>query len=353
MPWQRLLQADLDRSGPAARFTGLSFRSVNRWQADNVISDVKPIHWVSIVVAAVLLLAAVVLVPGTVGEPAPPVPASCPQRWDSNEIGHWVPDAVDLDGVENSLVPGRPTSALICAYPGQNSNPGGESLAGSRILTDQAKSMAYDLGYLPVTTDRVEKACTLVGGRATNYLIRFAYPDGQALWVGSAEEVNSCVTTTNGTVVSHSYVGRSIAAAYSTGTWALLQPKDPCDPATGRRGQNEQMVPNGAIKVLICRDEQRGSSTPSPSRGLEHGEQQARELAAELNSLDAEPGGNTCREVDDGRREMFVLHFGYAEGPPAWVRILPRCRPSVNNGALVGDLDDALLERVGRLAPPA
>ncbi|MER5998140.1 hypothetical protein ABT120_06180 [Nonomuraea angiospora] len=89
-------------------------------------------------------------------------------------------------------------------------------------MTDQAKSMAYDLGYLPVTTDRVEKMCTLVGGLATNYLIRFAYPDGQALWVGSAEEVNSCVTTTNGTVVSNSYVGPSITAAYRTGTWALL-----------------------------------------------------------------------------------------------------------------------------------
>ncbi|MBE1588813.1 hypothetical protein ACFPOI_55455 [Nonomuraea angiospora] len=313
----------------------------------------KRIHWISVVVAAVLLLVAVVLVPGTVGAPAPPVPASCPQRWDSNEIGRWVPAAADFDGVEDSLVPGTPTSALICAYPGQNSNPGGELLAGSRILTDQAKSMAYDLGYLPVTTERGEKVCTLVGGLATNYLIRFVYADGQALWVGSAEEVNSCVTTTNGTVVSHSYIGPGITAAYRTGTWALPRPKDPCDPATGRRGQNEQLVPDGAVKVLVCRDDQGGSSTPRPSRGLEHGERQARELAAELNSLDTEPGGNTCREVGDRRREMFLLHFGYEEGPPAWVRILSRCRPSVNNGVLVADLDDALLNRVGRLAPPA
>ncbi|MEO3794865.1 hypothetical protein ABGB14_32030 [Nonomuraea sp. B10E15] len=220
-------------------------------------------------------------------------------------------------------------------------------------MTDQAKSMAHDLGYLPVTTDRVGKMCTLVGGQMTNYLIRFAYPDRQALWVGSAEEVNSCVTTTNGTVVSNSYIGPSITAAYRTGTWTLLPPKDPCDPATGRRGQDEQMVPDGAIKVLVCRDKQSGSATPHPSDGVQHGQQQARELAAELNSLKAEPGGNTCRETGDGRREMFLLHFGYAEGPPAWVRILSRCRPSVNNGVLVGDLNDALLDRVSRLAPPA
>ncbi|MBB5775890.1 hypothetical protein [Nonomuraea jabiensis] len=312
----------------------------------------KPVHWISAVAAAVLLLAAVVLAPGTVGEPAPPVPASCPQRWESKQIGRWVPATAELDGVEDSLVPGAPTSALICAYPGQNANSGGEPLAGSRTLTDQAKPMAYDLGYLPVTTARIEKACTLIGGQATNYLIRFAYPDGQALWVGSAEEINSCVTTTNGTVVSHSYVGPSITVAYRTGTWKLLQPKDPCDPATGRRGQNERMVPDGAIKVLVCREAPSGNPTPRPSPGSEHGEQRARELAAELNSLDTEPGGNTCRQVGSRRREVFYLHFGYEEGPPAWVRIMSRCRPSVNNGLLAGDLDDALLDRIGRLAPP-
>ncbi|MEU0564113.1 hypothetical protein ABZ297_01785 [Nonomuraea sp. NPDC005983] len=50
---------------------------------------------------------------------------------------------------------------------------------------------------------------------------------------------------------------------------------------------------------------------------------------------------------------MLHLLFGYEEGPPVWVRIIPHCRPSVNNGVLVGDLDDALLDRVGLLAPPA
>jgi hypothetical protein len=72
------------------------------------------------------------------------------------EIGRWVPAAADVDGVEDSLVPGTPTSALICAYPGLNSNPGRESLTGSRVLTDHAKSMAYDLGYLspPIASKR-------------------------------------------------------------------------------------------------------------------------------------------------------------------------------------------------------
>lgn len=310
------------------------------------LQRVKPIHWIGVVVAAVLLLVAVVLVPGTAGAP---VPASCPQQWDSDRIGRWVPAAADLDGVADSLVPGEPADALICAYPGDNTKPG-RPLAGSRTLTDQAASMAHDLGYLPVTTDPPERVCTLVGGQVTNYLIRFAYPDGQALWVGSAEEVNSCVMTTNGTVVSNAYVGPSITAAYHTGTWRLLPPKGPCDPATGRRGQDEQMVPDGAIKVLICRQVPT-NSTPSPSPGREYGERQARELAAELNSLDAEPSRSVCEEVGGRRREVLHLHFGYAEGPPAWVRILPACRPSVDNGMLMSDANVAFLDRIGRLAP--
>ncbi|MEV0613390.1 hypothetical protein AB0I81_08690 [Nonomuraea sp. NPDC050404] len=310
------------------------------------------LRWIVVAATAVMLVVVVGPVRETAGEPVSPVPASCPERWDSGEIGGWVPEAAGLDGVEKSLVPGTPVSALICAYPGQNWHPGGKALAGSRTLTDQARSMAYDLNYLPITTDRVERACTAVGGAMTNYLIRFAYPDGRALWVGSAEEVNSCVTTTNGTVVSKSYVGPGITSAYRTGSWKLRSPKNPCDPATGRRGQNERMVPDGVIKVLVCRNEPGGNSTPRPSHGPEHGERQARELAAMLISLDAEPGGNTCKEVGGrGPRETFHLNFGYAEGPPAWVRIDPHCRPSVNNGVLAGDLDNALVDRIDRLVP--
>ncbi|MFC7590447.1 hypothetical protein ACFQYP_47180 [Nonomuraea antimicrobica] len=161
----------------------------------------KPVHRSGPAAAAVVVCASVVLAAGACGgTPQAPSPASCPQHWGSDKFGDWVPDTSGVEGAADSLVPGSPVGALICAYPGENAQPGHFPLAGSRTLTGQATAMAHDLGYLPVTAERVDRACTLVGGKMTNYLVRFAYPDGQALWVGTAEEPNSCVTTTNGTV---------------------------------------------------------------------------------------------------------------------------------------------------------
>lgn len=207
--------------------------------------------------------------------------------------------------------------------------------------------MAHDLAFLPVGTDDVERFCTMVGGAMTNYLIRFGYSDGQALWVGSAEEVNSCVTTTNGTAASRSYVGRSITRAYRAGVWRLEQPNDPCQTSVGRRGQGEQMVPDGPIKVVVCRVDR---NERLPAR-VEHGREQARDLAGKLNAVNTEPGGNTCHEIDTGDRSRFRLIFSYEDGPPAWVQIMSNCRPSMSNGLLQGDAGDVVRNRVVRLAP--
>ncbi|MFB4280922.1 hypothetical protein ACBJ59_36925 [Nonomuraea sp. MTCD27] len=256
-----------------------------------------------------------------------------------------MPAPSGLDGAADSLVPGSPVSALICAYPG-NTRSGG--LAGSRTLTGQARAMAHDLGYLPVGTDGAEIACTLMAGPATNYLVRFAYPDGRGLWLGSAEEVNSCVTTTNGTALSHVYVGDSLTAAYRTGTWRLDQPERPCPGSLGRRGQDARMVPEGPVKVVVCRI----GRHDEPARRTEYGAKQAHELAAALNSVAAGPSRNAChplRGVGGGRFEVL---FGYADGPPASVRVTTACRPSANNGLLEGHLDDTVRDRVAQLAPP-
>ncbi|WP_449060468.1 hypothetical protein [Planomonospora algeriensis] len=147
-----------------------------------------------IAVAAVLSVVAVsataVLLARSADE-SPPVPATCPQRWGGERPGGWVPAAADIDGADESLVPGSPIQALICAYPGDNTRPGGERLAGSRTLTDQVGAMARDLGYVPVTASDRRRPCTLMGGTATSYLIRFAYPDGRALWLGEEPPTTS------------------------------------------------------------------------------------------------------------------------------------------------------------------
>ncbi|MFI7612538.1 hypothetical protein ACIBP6_15060 [Nonomuraea terrae] len=149
-----------------------------------------------------------------------------------------------------------------------------------------------------------------MGGLPTNHLLRFAYPDGRALWVGSAEEPNSCVTTTNGTAKTPAYIGPGLAAAYREGVWRLPRRADPCAGVLGRRGQGESLVSGEPVEVLVCAHGRNGD----PPRRLRHGERQAREPAAELDASGAEPGGNTCSGPS---RDHFSLVFGYAEGPPS------------------------------------
>ncbi|WP_424533018.1 hypothetical protein ACOZ38_21660 [Sphaerisporangium viridialbum] len=275
-------------------------------------------------------------------------PASCPQRWGGAGIGDWVPQATGIDGAEASLVPGEPVAATICAYPGENFRPGGERLAGARTLTGQATAMARDLAYLPVTTGNRDSPCTAVGGPMTNYLIRFAYPGGQAIWVGTAEEVNACVTTTNGTTTSEAYLGPSITAAYRTGTWKVIRPDDPCDGPTQRRGQNEWMVPGRPVSVLVCGEA--GSSGARRPRA-QHGRQAATSLAAALNSPDTRPTDHTCQGGESTHSRVFHYLFGYADGPPASVVVWIGCVPGLDNGLLQADVDDSILNQAMRLTP--
>lgn len=306
------------------------------------------LHGVRVALAVTAACAAVALISQAVRVPSP-VPVSCPERWGGDRPGGWVPAAADLDGVEESLVPGEPVTAMICAYPGDSTRPGGERLAGSRLLTGGAGDMARDLGYLPVTAAEPGRPCTRKGGAMTNYLIRFAYPRGKALWVGSAEEAGSCVTTTNGTVGSRSYIGPDITAAYRTGTWNPVRPEDPCLGFPGRRGQHERMVPGEPVSVLVCGQ----ASYDGPAPRLEHGRETAGALAAALNSLDTLPSEDTCRGTEGVQGRTLRLLFGYPDGPPAAVRILTACEPGVNNGLLQANLDENTRDQVTRLAPPA
>ncbi|MBX6381978.1 MAG: hypothetical protein IRZ07_03235 [Microbispora sp.] len=275
------------------------------------------------------------------------VPDGCPGRWGGEGVGGWVPAAADVDGADESLVPGTPVRALICAYPGTNTDPGGERLGGSRTLTDQAAAMARDLAYLPVTSDEPSMTCTDMAGPMTNYLVRFAYADGSALWVGSAEEVNSCAGTTNGEVWTRSYVGKALTTAYREGTWRMPRPDDPCRGPNARRGQEDAMVPGDPQWVLVCRD---GGEKWPPRR--EYGAAAARELAAALDDLDTAPSEHGCQGAGpEADYRDYRLVFGYAEGPPAGVQVEYGCTPGVDNGMLQAEVDDDVRRLMARLAP--
>ncbi|WP_344317418.1 hypothetical protein [Acrocarpospora pleiomorpha] len=291
---------------------------------------------------AVALCSVAVLSSASVSE-SPTVRSACPQEYGGGGAGGWVPAAADIDGADDVLVPGQPVSATICAYPGTNMKMGRERLAGSRVVTDDVLPMARDLSYLPVTG--VDSwSCTQMGGKMINYLIRFDYPGGEALWVGSAEEVNSCVVTTNGTVSSRSYVGKAITAAHRTGKWKVEPPEDPCLGEGGRRGQDQLMVPEAPVSVLVCR---RALGDRRHARA-QHGPQEARSLAAALNSLDHWATDGTCR---GGSGVSLRLMFGYSEGPRASVHITERCDPPVSSPELQANLDDSVNDLLARLAP--
>ncbi|MEU9889347.1 hypothetical protein [Sphaerisporangium sp. NPDC051011] len=302
------------------------------------------------VLAIVGVCAAVLLISWAV-RPAPPVPKACPGQWGGEGIGDWVPAAADVEGAGESLVPGEPVEAMICAYPGVNMNPGGERLAGVRVLKAEAATMARDLAYLPVTTsDDPNRICTAAGGPMTNFLVRFAYANGDALWVGGAEEVNSCTATTNGTVKVPTYVGGSLGIAYRQGAWRIPEPDDPCTGLPDRRGQDERLVPEGAVAVVVCRRDPQGRR---PTR-VYHRKQEARALAEALNSLDTWPTEHMSRPIPGAKagEGEFVLLFRYPDGPHAGVRVDLGSVPPVSNVLLQADLDDETRAHLLRLVPP-
>ncbi|MEU8379444.1 hypothetical protein, partial [Streptosporangium sp. NPDC048865] len=205
-----------------------------------------------------------------------------------------------------------------------------------------------DLAYLPVADADVSRMCTLMGGPMTNYLIRFAYPDGRALWVGGAEEVNRCGRITNGTADSHSYVGPALTTAYKDGIWRPVPPEDPCQGPGDRRGQDELLVPGRPGRLTVCRD----ATYARPPYRKRHNRDIARALAATLNSLDTVPSENTCQGLGATRERDIRLIFDYPQGPAAAVRISMNCAPAIDNGLLQADLNDHVRDHILRLAPP-
>ncbi|MFD0663608.1 hypothetical protein [Thermocatellispora tengchongensis] len=183
----------------------------------------------------------------------------------------------------------------------------------------------------------------------TNYLIRFAYPDGDALWIGTAEEPNQCVNTTNGTLTSRSYVGSHVTAAYRTGVWRPVRSEDPLPgddrpPGAGRAdGARRTRLGHRVRAARLARR--------APSRS-EHGAPAATALAAALNSPPVRRSENMCQGIPDAKPREFQLVFGYADGPPALVRVSTGCTPGVDNGLLQAELHDTVRAHLERLAPP-
>ncbi|GAA5051921.1 hypothetical protein GCM10023259_030880 [Thermocatellispora tengchongensis] len=210
--------------------------------------------------------------------------------------------------------------------------------AARRRLAEGLAEMVTDLNHLPVAAPPW-RACTLRASAPTSYLIRLRYGDARVSWIGTADDANQCVPTTNGTLRTWSYIGDTVGSAYQEGRWPSLTPPDECEPGPGRIGQDRQLVPEGSIGLTVC-----GLSVKAPQR-KSHGADTAKKVAAEIDSLRAERFDGACRP---GRGSAIRLVFRYAQGPPAAVTVWgTEC--GMENTFLRGALSAELMDELSGL----
>src|SRR5262249_11876337 len=250
--------------------------------------------------------------------PTPVAHLSCPVRYAGQ--APWVPARpAGVDGRARLVPRTTPSSALVCAYAGSNMarRQAGWALSGRRRLTRGLGRPAPP----PTRQPRgAPGACTVIGGKQTNYLIGLTYPGGGRIWVAATHEPNDCVSASNGEFSSFGAVGPMVTRAFASGRWPARQPAACSRPRqdTGRLGQDAAMVPPGATPLTI--------STPA-----------ARTLTAGFQALPsgptpppASPSTHTC----SGGPPFYQLLFSYPDGPPVRVTIAGSCHPAIDNGSM-------------------
>jgi len=264
-------------------------------------------------------------------------PLSCPARY--AKPAPWVPaKPAGVDG-RSRLVPRRtPWSALVCSYAGSNiGRQSGWALSGRRVLDGGLARLAAQLSRQPRKIPGQQIACTLVGGRQTNYIIGLTYPGGGVVWVAATVDPNACVTTSNGEFTSFGRIGLLTQRAFKTGLWPN-RPRPSCKFwETGRLGQERAMVPAGVTSLLIC--------TAHRVRMITSGYQP---LVVRLNGLPKRPSIGGCSNT--GRRGPYYrLLFSYPNGPPVWVDINVGCYPEIDNFSLQSNSASSVLPILSRL----
>lgn len=251
----------------------------------------------------------------------------------------WVPARpAGIDGRARLVPAATPSSALVCAYAGDNTarQQAGWALSGRRRLTGGLAELAALLSRQP-RAPRQPMACTDMGGKQTNYLIGLTYPGGGRIWVTATDDPNGCVATTNGEFTSASGVGGTVTKAFATGRWPARQPVG-CNrfgQDAGRLGQSAAMVPPGATSLTIC--------TPA-ARTFSSGYQA---LISALNALPTRPSTHACSGGPGG--PFYELLFAYPHGPPVEVTISANCHPAIDNNSLQSPTAHAILPLIQRL----
>lgn len=280
--------------------------------------------WLYAAAAAVLVvgvLSGVWAATGGNGKPATKVatvPLSCPAKY--AERAPWVPAKPRGVAGDSRLVPNKtPKSVLMCAYPGLN---GGNSrtrwaLSGKHAVTGNLAGLAQELTWQPRKVSEQNIACTMVLGTQTNYLIGLTYSSG-TVWVSASDEPNECVDVTNGEFTALPALGKDATHAFRSGQWPAATPVG-CRSHAGRLGQDDSMVPPGAVSLTIC---VRRAHVIKGDFGS---------LVSSLNALQTVVSNGTCSPTP---KRSYQLIFGYRQGPPVSVSVMDGCYPELFNGSL-------------------
>jgi hypothetical protein len=253
-------------------------------------------------------------------------PLACPPRY--AHAAPWVPAGPSrVPAARTRLVPQRlPRTAVICAYDGFNTGPSaGWKLAGRRLLSGDLARLAADLSWQPRKVPGQQNACTAVGGAQVNYLIGLTYPGRGRLWVAASRDPNDCVLTSNGTFTGYPGAGGDVARAFMSGRWPRSGPVScrSTGPGLGRLGQDQAMVPPGAISMSICG----GHGGPTLTSGFGG-------LVSALNALPSVTSTRECSMSPGHKGSFYSLRFGYPEGPGVQVIVSSGCVPAIDNGSL-------------------
>jgi len=269
-------------------------------------------------------------------------PLSCPARY--ADQAPWVPaKPAGTDGRSRLVPQTTPSSALVCAYRGNNTDKrqAAWALSGRRSLVGGLARLAGQLSWQPRRLPGHQIACTAVGGPQTNYLIGLAYPGGAKIWVAATDEPNECVAASNGEFTSSGVIGPAVSKAFASGRWPARTPVS-CNRSyqdTGRLGQGAAMVPAGSTSVTICAPKARTVTTSYQA------------LVSALNRLPTRPSTHGCSGTP-GPSGVYEIFFSYPEGPPVLVSILIGCHPAIGNGDLQATSASSVMPVVRQLLNP-
>lgn len=265
-----------------------------------------------------------------------PAAAKCPTTVPAP--GNDLPPALSVPArpsvPSDRMVPDTtPVAAVVCSYAfrfDQTSNP----KVATVELRGNLAGIAEELRWLPPQVNGQSRGCRAMGGPTTVYLLGLTYESGD-VWISSDVDPNACSGTTNGRFASVFGIGTRLQMAAQLKSWPKpeqqRQSVSGCSGTGARYGQQDAMVPDGALSVTIC-------ASVTASKPLTTSERVG-ELTARLNAAQPRASTSSCQPVQDQRRAgTYSLEFRYPDGPPVSVRLNSGCTPSADNGSLAADV---------------